>query len=89
METQNEEVVEPQDKVDEIQTEVEPQVEVVDIPEPTPQKTSSKKTPKAKKKKKEENEETPAPTYHDEERSPQFKFDPKTGELSLFTDEEL
>ena len=88
VETQNEEVVEPQDKVDEIQTEVEPQVEVVDIPEPTPQKTSRKKTPKAKKKK-EEKEEAPAPTYHDEERSPQFKFDPKTGELSLFTDEEL
>ena len=88
VETQNEEVVEPQDKVDEIQTEVEPQVEVVDIPEPTPQKTSRKKTPKAKKKK-EEKEEAPTPTYHDEERSPQFKFDPKTGELSLFTDEEL
>ena len=88
VETQNEEVVEPQDKVDEIQTEVEPQVEVVDIPEPTPSKASRKKTPKAKKKK-EEKEEAPAPTYHDEERSPQFKFDPKTGELSLFTDEEL
>ena len=33
---------------------------------------------------------TPPPTYPaDEERSPQFKYDPKTGELSLFSDEDM
>ncbi|MBR5657721.1 MAG: DNA gyrase/topoisomerase IV subunit A [Prevotella sp.] len=55
--------------------------------EPTPPKASRKKTPKTNRKKKEE--EAPAPTYHDDEPSPQFKFDPKTGELSLFTDDEM
>jgi hypothetical protein len=39
---------------------------------------------------KESSSAAPPPTYPaDEERSPQFKYDPKTGELSLFSDEDM